>query len=115
MITPAELIAELDMALAEAGEDVTVRRYTAASPMPRPKIEAEGVPAFVRALKADELVGAMDQTWSHVVISPTLIGALIPIKKNDKLVIQGRERNVELPLPILVQGSLVRLELMVSG
>ena len=114
MTTPAALIADLEAGIADAGESVIVRRYTAPTGSPRPKTD-RATRATVRPLKAEELVGAIDQTWSRVVLSPTAIEDLLPIKKGDKVVVQGKERNVEFPRPIFVQDTLVRLELMVSG
>jgi hypothetical protein len=114
-MTPAETIAALDRQLAEHGETVIVRRYTSSSGTPRPKIDIEDVPAFVRAVKAEELVGEIDMTASVVALSPTGLSPLLPLKKGDKLVIQGRERNIELPKPILVQNTLVRINLLVAG
>jgi len=113
-MTPAELIADLDKSLARAGETVIVRRYTAPTGDPRPKVEAT-TKASVRPVRADDLVGNIDQTFSMVITSPTAIVALLPLKKGDKVVIQGRERNVEFPRPIFVQDVLVRLELVVGG
>lgn len=114
MTSPSDLIADLDAGVADAGESVIIRRYTASTGNPRPKIDRPAR-ASVRPLKADELVGDIDQTWSRVVLSPTSIADLLPIKKGDKVVIQGKERNVEFPRPIVVQDTLVRLVLMVSG
>lgn len=111
----AELIADLEAALADAGETITVRRYTAPTGSPRPKTDIDSVPAAVRPLKAQELVGNIDQTWSRVILSPTLVSSLLPLRKGDKVVIQGKERNVEFPQPIGVQDTIVRIELLVSG
>lgn len=115
MIAPAQLIAELDAGLAEAGGRVTVRRYTAPGGTPRPKTDIDGVPATVRPVRPDELVGDIDQAWSTVVLSPTAIAALLPLKKNDKIVLQGKELNIEFPKPIYVQNTLVRIDAVVSG
>jgi hypothetical protein len=115
MTSPAEIIARLDAALARSGETVIVRRYLAPSGNPRPKSDIDGVLARVRAMKAEELVGAIDQTWSRVILSPTKLGALLPLRKADKIVIQGRECNLELPQPVFVQGTLVRMVALVSG
>jgi hypothetical protein len=115
VISPADLIANLDAALIEVGEIVTIRRYTAPTGNPRPSIDIAGVLAAVRALKADELVGTIDQTWSRVVFSPTKLGPLLPLRKSDKIIVQGRERNIELPQPIFVQGTLVRMVALVGG
>lgn len=113
-MTPAQIIADLDAALARRGEDVTVRRYTAPSGDPRPKTDIEAR-ASVRAVKPEELVGEIDQTSSKVVLSPTGLSALLPLRKGDKIVVQGKERNVELPKPIFVDGTLVRIDVMVTG
>jgi hypothetical protein len=50
-----------------------------------------------------------------VVLSPTGIAALLPLKKGDKVVVQGRERNIEFPKPVLLGNELVRLNLLVGG
>lgn len=115
MTSPADLIADLDAALLDGGENVVVRRYTSASGSPRPKTDIVNVPAFVRAVKAEEVVSGVDMTGSTVVLSPTGLATLLPLKKGDKVVIQGRERNIELPKPILVQDTLVRINLLVAG
>lgn len=114
-MNPDTIIADLDASLVRAGETVTVRRYTAPSGTPRPKIEAEDVPASVRAVKPEEMVGDIKATHSRVVLSPTGLTSLLPLKKDDKIVIQGRERNIDHPGPIFVQGQLVRMNLMVAG
>lgn len=114
-MTPAEAIAMLDGQLAENGERITVRRYTAPSGTPRPKTDTENVPAAVRAVRAEEVINDVKQTHSSVVLSPTGLGALLPLVKGDKLVIQGRERNIDLPKPIFLQGTLVRIDLLVAG
>lgn len=113
-MTPTQIIANLDASLSRVGETVTVRRWTAPTGTPRPKTDVS-VNASVRAVKADELVGDLDMTASVAVLSPTGLSSLLPLKKGDKLVIQGRERNIELPKPIYVGGTLVRINVMVSG
>lgn len=113
-MTPAEMIADLDAALARRGEEIVVRRYTATTGTPRPKIDIT-VRAAVRPVKPEELVGGIDQTFSKVVLSPTGLSALLPLRKGDKVVIQGRERNIEFPKPIVDGDKLVRINLTVAG
>ncbi|UDF29385.1 UNVERIFIED_ORG: hypothetical protein LHK14_18005 [Roseateles sp. XES5] len=116
-ITPAEAIAELDRSLAEAGEDVILRRYTAASGNPRPKIDIL-VRAFVRpvdALDVKELVGNLATPYFEVVVSPTGAGAILPLVRGDKILVEGRERNIELPRPVRLQNVLVRMKPLVAG
>jgi len=107
-------VADLDAAHARRGENIVIRRYTAASGTPRPKIDIT-VRATVRPLKPEELVGGIDQTFSKVVLSPTGLSSLLPLKKGDKIVIQGRERNIEFPQPIFDSDRLVRINLLVAG
>jgi hypothetical protein len=114
-MTPAELIADLDQALIRRGTTITIRRYGAPTGTPRPKTDIDAVPAAVRPLRAADLVGAIDQTWSRVVLSPTGLAALLPLKKGDKIVTEGRERNIEFPSSIEVQNIVVRIILLVSG
>jgi len=110
----AEIVA-LDAALARAGELIILRRYMAPTGSPRPKTDIVDVPAAVRAITATEIVGDIDMTGSVVILSPTGLDALLPLIKGDIAVIQGREREIELPKPFLVQNVLVRLELLVKG
>lgn len=117
MITPAQAIADLDKALGETGEDVILRRYTAQAGNPRPKTDIP-VRAFVRpvdALEVKEFVGDLTQPFWEVVLSPTGIGAILPLVRGDKIVIDGRERNLEMPRPIRMQNVLVRLKPLVAG
>jgi hypothetical protein len=72
-MTPAELIADLDAALADAGQTVTLRRLTLGPGGVQIPFDVEDVPASIRPLKPEELVNGIDQTWSKVVISPTVI------------------------------------------
>lgn len=114
MFTPEEAIAQLDDALAKVGQTVTFRRYTAPSGSPRPKTDLD-MRAFVRAVKAEEFVGNVDHTFSAVSLSPTGFSPMWPIIKGDKIVIDGRERNVEVVKPIRMNNALVRCNLMVAG
>lgn len=114
MTSPGSLIRGLDAALLDAGETVTVRRWLAPSGTPRPKTDITAK-ASVRAVKPEELVGSLTMTGSKVVLSPTGLAALLPLKIGDKIVIQGRERDVVLPKPIFVQDVVVRIDLMVAG
>lgn len=107
-------IAALDDALARAGETIIIRRYTATTGNPRPKVDLP-VRAGVRAVAAAQLVGVIDQSASMVIVSPTGLSSLLPLKKGDKVVIQGKERNIEFPKPIFIQDVLVRIELLVTG
>jgi len=108
-------VADLDAAYARGrGEDIIVRRYTAASGTPRPKIDIT-VRATVRPIEAKELVGGIDQTYSEVILSPTGLSSLLPLKKGDKVVIDGHECNIEFPRPIRDKNTIARIVLLVGG
>ncbi|MGO8093220.1 hypothetical protein [Rhizobium leguminosarum] len=113
-MTPEQAIAELDRAIDEAGETVILRRYTAPTGSPRPKTEAE-IPAFVRPLEAKELAGEIDSRFMNVIISPSHVSSFLPIVKGDKIVIDGKERNVEIPKRYKMRDVLVRMKLMIGG
>lgn len=117
MKTPAQMIAALDGALAKAGTPVVLRRFPDKANNPNTKIDVATL-ASTRPISADELVGDIDQTMRVAVISPTdLIAAgwPVPIVKGDKLVIGGREINIELPKPVEVLGVVVRYDLVIRG
>lgn len=114
-MTPEQAIAALDRQIEAHGQSVVFRRYTASTGNPRPKTDHD-CRAFVRPVKAEELVGSIINTFSAAVLSPTGFPAeLLPIRKGDKLVIDGTERNIELPKPIKMNDVLVRYDLMVAG
>ncbi|ESY89023.1 hypothetical protein X739_00535 [Mesorhizobium sp. LNHC220B00] len=117
MTDPDSLIADLDEALLDAGEDAVLRRLTLGPNSTQIPFDCD-VRASIRPLHPEELVGDIDQTWSRVILSPTDINRAqfrLPIRKNDKIVQAGKVRNVEFVKAINVQSTLVRLELMVGG
>ncbi len=126
-------IADLNSHLAQDGEDIEIWRVvTAGATQINIKVD---VRAFVRNFGADELVGGITQEQVRVTISPSEIIAAgwpgpwtpsaneltqpatdrrVP-RKNDKCVIKGRPRNVEVAMPIYVDNELVRINLRVLG
>lgn len=115
--TPAASIARLDAALQRRGQALVLRRYTAPSGNPRPKTDVP-VRGFVRpveALAIKEFVGNLATSYFEVVISPTDAAAVLPIVRGDKIVIDGKERNVEMPKPIAMADVLVRIKVLVAG
>lgn len=113
-MTPDQAIGALDRQLAKHGQKVTLRRYTGTG-NPRPKTDLGNVPAFVRAVKADDLVGEVKQTSSKVTLSPTDITSLWPLKTSDKVLIDGTEREVMAVKPVKLADTLVRCDLVVAG
>ena len=122
----AQHIADLDAALAEDGEDVTLRRPI--STIVNVDVTCR---AFVRAVGADEIAAGITQDTSNVIISPTEINAegwpgdnLTGVSElldrrvpntRDQIVIAGKTRQVIAAAPIYVAGELVRISLRVKG
>lgn len=113
-MTPEQAIGALNRQLAKHGQKVTLRRYTGTG-NPRPKTDLADVPSFVRAVKADDLVGEIKQTSSKVTLSPSNIMSLWPLKTSDKVIIDGTEREVMAVKPIKLADVLVRCDLVVAG
>lgn len=126
-MTPAQLRADLDSTLAEDGEDIEIHRLVGTQLIPI-KVTCR---AFVRGYKPDEIVGGINQNDKRVILSPTEIIAKgwpgpnssatptnrdrrVPIK-GDRVVIQGRNYNVEVAGGIYVRDDLVRIEMQVRG
>lgn len=116
-----DLIANLGRALQSAGQDIVLRRVTGGV-----NYDAT-VRAAVRSFSPEEIAGGIAATAAKVVISPTQIAAAgwpgdgesgspdpsIP-RRNDKVVIAGRVRNVEAVNAIFVANVLVRIVLQVA-
>jgi hypothetical protein len=122
-MTPAEIVASLDAALAEDGEDIILRRTVSGV---NTDVTCR---AFVRAVSAEQLMAGVSQDNSNVIISPTEIinngwpgtstlpdsqDARVPVT-TDKLVIAGKSRAIKTAQPIYVAGELVRINIMVLG
>lgn len=125
---PEEAIAALDEMLAQE-EVVTLRRVIGVD---RNAINVDvRCPAKVAAFRPEQLVGGINQTDSHVIISPTPIrqsgwpgghvtpagvDAQTPLADGaTKCVVQGRVRNVAFVNSVKLAGQLVRIEMTVSG
>jgi hypothetical protein len=125
----AAAIADLDSALAEAGQDVILRRIVG-SGTALVNIDVK-CRASVRTyrLKEEQIDAGIATAVQLVTISPTQIneaqwpgGGLpgqsvspsIP-RRNDKMIIDGRPRNVEAVEPMSVGNQIVRFNLEVVG
>ncbi len=128
--TPAASIARLDASLSRRGEDVVISRVVKRSGA---SVKVD-VPcrALVRTVSADEVAGTIVQNDLKVTISPTQIAAAawpgqdenavagsavdpqVP-RATDKIVIQGRERQVKVSKPILMANVWVRTDMIVAG
>ena len=120
----------MERMLSRYGQDVILRRSVGTSP--QTNVDCT-VRAFVRGYKPDELVGGVIQGDSHVIIAGADIDAAqwpggqplqnppratdprVP-RKGDKVIIEGRLRNVEVADPVYMgTGDLLRVNLTVRG
>ena len=131
-----QAVADLDAALASDGETVELQRLVGTQLIPI-RVACR---AFVRSYDARELVGGITQDQSRVIISPSEIiragwpGPDVEVRnaagvvttalsqqdrrvprRGDKVVIAGKPRNIEVAMPIYVDGALVRIDLRVLG
>jgi len=105
--TPAGAIARLDDALSRRGQTVVVRR--ASGPADATVI------GNVRGFKPAELVGGIAQGDISVVLSPTGLADFLPLKRNDKVLVDGGVKNVEMAENIKIKDVIVRINLQVRG
>lgn len=120
---------DLDRKLRSRGQDVILRRITGTTNQANVDCTCR---ALVRGYRADELAGGIIQGDSLVILSATdIIAAQWPggqavtsppgvndprvPRKGDKVIVEGRIRNVEAADPIYVAGDLHRINLQVRG
>ena len=108
MLTAAQMIIDLDASLLRRGKAVTIRRVGT------PNVDV-AVRGQVKVMSADELHGVVDQGNVRVIVSPTGLASLLPLRKGDKVLINSVPHNIELVKPHEVDSTLVRLVLMVKG
>lgn len=128
MSSATSVIAALDRALAIAGSDAILRRiYGSGGNLVNSDV---GVRVKANAVTEKELESGIAQTDSKVIMSPSQIasaqwpGGELPSRtvpdptlprRMDKLIVDGRVRNVEFVEPIRFAGELVRIEMRISG
>ncbi len=126
-MTPDAAIAMLDRQLAKHGEDVVITRIVKRGGVN--VTESVTCRAFVKLVSADEIVGKITADDLKIIISPTQILAAgwpgtdeniiagnnvdqrIP-KSSDKVLVQGRPREIRAPKPKLLNGVWVRSDLV---
>jgi hypothetical protein len=108
-MNPAQLIRDLDGALAEVGQDVILRTGNT----------TEGqvtVRAFVRGYEPSELIGLIKQGDKKVTVSPTGLGGFGEPRENQFVVVDGKPRAIQgEPEFIRVDSVLVRINMTVRG
>lgn len=116
-MTPEVAIAMLDRQLAKHGSDVEMYRIVGSGPSATKQGLGVAIRAHVRTLKDYEVTAGLTQDDHMVILSPTSFASWLPGKpqKGDKIMLEGLPCNVEVPRPIRINGTLVRLELKVKG
>ncbi|MGD9880458.1 MAG: hypothetical protein AB7F22_10615 [Reyranella sp.] len=117
-MTPATVKASYRRAIDQAGEPLTVRRYTGAGAS-RPRVDVS-VRGRVVDYRPDELVGTIQQGDRMIILLvEDLVAAQfpMPLRKGDKIVVRGRELNIEDPDDNTrrVAGVLIAYELRARG
>lgn len=127
-----QLLAQLNRRLARRGEDVFLRRTVGTSN--RSYVEAR-IPAIVRALTVEQLIGNITQQNFVIIVSPTHLlrqqwpggktpaatGGLIEPTDyrlpttNDVLFLRGAQKAIQRVAPVFDSGECVRIELNVLG
>ncbi len=116
-MTPVQAIAMLDRQLARHGEDIILQRLATdiATGAQFALNQVDPCRAMVRANEPQELSAMTGEAPNtHVILSPTdLARAMFPgvPQKDDRLIIQGRNNNVEIVSPIYLAGQLVRINI----
>lgn len=119
-MTPEEVRADYRSAMNEAGETITIRRYTGTG-QNRPFFDAD-VMARPMGYRPAELVGGIQQGDTKlIVLAEDLIEAQFPLPKSGekglKAIIGGREKSIEAidDQTRRIQGVLIAYEMTVRG
>lgn len=112
--TPAGMIARLDAALVRRGQDIVLQRLsTDEAGVQTMTDQVDPCRAAVRAHAPQELDPVSGEApETTVIISPSSLIYFpgLPVK-DDRLIIGGKPNNVETVSPILVGGTLVRIDM----
>lgn len=116
-MTPQAAIDMLDRQLAKHGSDIEMYRIVGSGPSATKQGLGVAIRAHVRTLNEDELTGTLTEDDHMIILSPTSFAAWPPGRpgKGDKAMLNGQACNVEVPRPITISNTLVRLELKVKG
>jgi hypothetical protein len=126
------LLAQLDRRLARRGEPIYLRRTVGTTNQSYVQIR---MPAIVRALTVEQLIGGITQQNFFIICSPSDILkqqwpggqtglAAVPItgatdpripNTNDKVYVRGAQKAVQRVAPVFDSGECIRLEITVIG
>jgi hypothetical protein len=103
-MTPAELIADLDDAIAETGQTITLRRSTT----------VQTCKAVVRGYAVEKIAGLISVADRHVIVSPIGLDDFGIPRGADDCIINSNIGKVQDDVdPIYVDDVLVRVEMRV--
>jgi hypothetical protein len=128
-----QLLAQLDRRLEQRGEDIILRKRTNAGSTGS-NVDCV-IPAIVRALTVEQLIGSITQQNFFIIISPTHIiraqwpggrtpaatgGLIIPSDPripttSDSVILRGATKAVQRVAPVFDAGGCIRIELSVIG
>jgi hypothetical protein len=118
-MTPERAISLLDRSLAQHGENTQLGRVLSPTD-PYNYLALIPLRAFVRPLAQVGLVSVITsptQTinggWAE--LAPVAAGDPDVPRKNDKIVVSGRQRNIESVRPFYIDTTLVRIEMDATG
>lgn len=126
------MLAQLDRRLKTRGEDVVLRRRVGTS---NQSFVDCRIPAIVRALTVEQLIGSITQQNFFIIVSPTHImqqqwpggrtppaggSLIIPADPripttSDVVMLRGSQRAIGRVAPIFDSGECIRIELAVTG
>lgn len=124
-------IADLDYHLELDGQDIVLRRVKGTTLATQENVDVT-CRGFVRGFSPNELVGSITQQDRRVILSPTqiddadwpadeadstsMIDPRIPRKnRGDKCIIGGKPHSIESAEGILIDDTLVRINMVVRG
>ena len=113
-MTPGQEIAALDAATRTYGLSVTLLR-TASDPATGAVSVVDSItcPAVVRTSAPQDLEG--DSVDIRIILSPTALGAFGIPTRDDRVVFNGDESNIQTIGPLYHGGQLVRVNLLCRG
>jgi hypothetical protein len=112
-VTPQTIIARTDAAIALYGSTVTLQRTDSDLSGAEIIMQSVTCPAAVRTFGPQDLESG-EVVDIRVVLSPTGLGGFMP-KRDDKIIIDGRESNIVQIAPLSFGGQLCRVNLLCRG
>jgi len=106
--TPAGRLSRINEAVERRGEPVTITRRGD----PPVTVSAK---AKLKPIKSETMIGPIRQSWWEVILSPTGLSAVLPLRPGDNVTFQGKEWQIQDYRPYRPGGVLCRIELIVAG